>query len=83
MTAEIADYTETFYNRIRRHSDLSGVRPETFEAVSNRAQRVRKRLGRTASISTIRIHLMRQEYQNVSGNLLEALDHFNQRFPGR
>ena len=36
-TAEIADYIETFYNRTRRHSHLSGVSPETFEAVSNRA----------------------------------------------
>ena len=36
-TAEIDDYIETFYNRTRRHSHLSGVSPETFEAVSNRA----------------------------------------------
>lgn len=36
-TAEIADYIETFYNRTRRHSYLSGVSPETFEAVANRA----------------------------------------------
>ena len=34
-TAEIADYIETFYNRTRRHSHLSGVSPETFEAISN------------------------------------------------
>jgi len=33
--AEIDDYIETFYNRTRRHSHLSGVSPETFEAVSN------------------------------------------------
>jgi putative transposase len=33
-TAEIADYIETFYNRTRRHSHLSGVSPETFEAIS-------------------------------------------------
>lgn len=36
-TAEIADYIETFYNRTRRHSYLSGVSPETFEAVASRA----------------------------------------------
>ncbi|HJS66578.1 MAG TPA: IS3 family transposase, partial [Nitrospiraceae bacterium] len=36
-TAEIDEYIETFYNRTRRHSHLSGVSPETFEAVSNRA----------------------------------------------
>ena len=36
-TDEIADYIKTFYNRTRRHSHLSGVSPETFEAVSNRA----------------------------------------------
>ncbi len=35
--AEIDDYIETFYNRTRRHSHLSGVSPEMFEAVSNRA----------------------------------------------
>ncbi|ULA62800.1 MAG: transposase [Nitrospira sp.] len=36
-TAEIYDYIEMFYNPIRRHSHLSGVSPEMFEAVSNRA----------------------------------------------
>ena len=36
-TAEIDDYIEPFYNRIRRHSHLSGVSPEVFEAVSTRA----------------------------------------------
>ena len=36
-TAEIYEYIEMFYNRTRRHSHLSGVSPETFEAVSNRA----------------------------------------------
>lgn len=35
--AEIDDYIKMFYNRTRRHSHLSGVSPETFEAVSNRA----------------------------------------------
>lgn len=34
--AEIDEYIETFYNRIRRHSYLSGVSPEMFEAVSNK-----------------------------------------------
>jgi putative transposase len=32
-TAEIYDYIEMFYNRTRRHSHLSGVSPEAFEAV--------------------------------------------------
>jgi putative transposase len=36
-TAEIYDYIEMFYNRTRRHSYLSGVSPEAFEAVSQRA----------------------------------------------
>ncbi len=36
-TAEIYDYIEMFYNRTRRHSHLSGVSPEAFEAVSTRA----------------------------------------------
>ena len=35
--AEIYDYIETFYNRTRRHSHLSGVSPEAFEAVSKHA----------------------------------------------
>ena len=35
--AEIYEYIEMFYNCTRRHSHLSGVSPETFEAVSNRA----------------------------------------------
>lgn len=35
--AEISDYIETFYNRTRRHSHLSGVSPEAFEAVAKRA----------------------------------------------
>jgi len=34
--AEIHDYIEMFYNRTRRHSHLSGVSPEAFEAVSKR-----------------------------------------------
>ncbi len=34
-TAEIDEYIETFYNRTRRHSHLSGVSPEIFEAASN------------------------------------------------
>lgn len=36
-TAEISDYIELFYNHTRRHSHLSGVSPEAFEAMSNRA----------------------------------------------
>lgn len=32
--AEIYEYIEMFYNRTRRHSHLSGVSPEAFEAVS-------------------------------------------------
>lgn len=32
--AEIYEYIEMFYNRIRRHSHLSGVSPEVFEAAS-------------------------------------------------
>jgi putative transposase len=36
-TAEIDEYIELFYNRTRRHSHLSGVSPEAFEAISNRA----------------------------------------------
>jgi putative transposase len=35
--AEIDEYIETFYNRTRRHSHLSGVSPEAFEGVSKRA----------------------------------------------
>jgi putative transposase len=35
--AEIYDYIEMFYSRTRRHSQLSGVSPEAFEAVSKRA----------------------------------------------
>lgn len=36
-TAEIAEYIETFYNRTRRHSHLSGVSPEAFETASKLA----------------------------------------------
>jgi putative transposase len=35
--AEICDYMELFYNRTHRHSHLSGVSPEAFEAVSKQA----------------------------------------------
>jgi putative transposase len=35
--ADIDEYIETFYNRIRRHSHLNGISPEMFEAVSNPA----------------------------------------------
>ena len=36
-TADIYQYIELFYNRTRRHSHLSGVSPEAFEAVSKPA----------------------------------------------
>ena len=29
---DVADYIDSFYNRIRRHSHLGGVSPEQFEA---------------------------------------------------
>ena len=32
--ADVFDYIEMFYNRIRRHSHLDGMSPEAFEAVS-------------------------------------------------
>lgn len=35
--AEIYEYIEMIYNRTRRHSHLSGVSPEVFEALSKRA----------------------------------------------
>ena len=31
-TEEISNYIETFYNRTRKHSHLSGVSPDDFEA---------------------------------------------------
>ena len=34
--ADIFEYIEMFYNRIRRHSHLGGVSPEAFEIASNR-----------------------------------------------
>ena len=30
--ADVADYIDTFYNRVRRHSHLGGLSPEQFEA---------------------------------------------------
>ena len=30
--ADVADYVDTFYNRVRRHGDLGGLSPEQFEA---------------------------------------------------
>lgn len=30
--ADVFDYIEMFYNRIRRHSHLDGMSPEAFEA---------------------------------------------------
>lgn len=38
--AEIAQYIESFYNRVRRHSHLGGVSPEKFEAAGHRRNRV-------------------------------------------
>ena len=32
--ADVFDYIEMFYNRIRRHSHLDGMSPEAFEAVN-------------------------------------------------
>jgi len=38
-SAEVADYIESFYNGLRRHSHLGGVSPDQFEA----AHRLRRR----------------------------------------
>ena len=35
-SADIADYIENFYNRIRRHSHLGGVSPDEFETAFKR-----------------------------------------------
>jgi putative transposase len=32
--ADVFDYIEMFYNRIRRHLHLDGMSPEAFEAAS-------------------------------------------------
>ncbi|MEQ1230280.1 IS3 family transposase, partial [Acinetobacter junii] len=32
--ADVFDYIEMFYNRIRRHSHLDGMSPEAFETAS-------------------------------------------------
>lgn len=32
--ADVFDYIEVFYNRVRRHTHLGGVTPETFEMAS-------------------------------------------------
>lgn len=37
--ADIAEYIDHFYNRIRRHSHLAGVSPEQFEAAHKRGRR--------------------------------------------
>lgn len=42
--ADIFDYIEAFYNRVRRHSHLGGVSPEDFE------QYLFTRTGLTASV---------------------------------
>lgn len=46
--AEIYEHIEMFYNRTRRHSHLSGVSPEAFEAVSKRASRCPQKSGRSS-----------------------------------
>jgi putative transposase len=33
---DIAEYIDSFYNRVRRHSHLGGVSPEEFEAINRR-----------------------------------------------
>src|SRR2546430_8463332 len=33
---DVADYIDRFYNRTRRHSHLSGMSPEQFEAAQKR-----------------------------------------------
>lgn len=33
--ADIFDYIEAFYNRVRRHRHLGGVSPEAFEQASS------------------------------------------------
>ena len=38
-TADVADYIESFYNPVRRHSHLGGVSPEEFEAAAKRHKR--------------------------------------------
>jgi putative transposase len=35
-TADVSDYIESFYNRIRRHSHIGGVSPEEFEVTAKR-----------------------------------------------
>jgi putative transposase len=35
-TADVFDYIESFYNRTRRHSYLSGASPEEFESAAKR-----------------------------------------------
>jgi putative transposase len=32
--ADVFDYIEVFYNRVRRHTHLGGVSPEAFERAS-------------------------------------------------
>jgi putative transposase len=36
--ADLADYIDTFYNRMRRHSHLGGLSPEQFEAAHRRGR---------------------------------------------
>ena len=44
---EIFDDIEMFYNRTRRHSHLSGVSPEAFEAVSKQVYRCPQKPGKS------------------------------------
>jgi putative transposase len=37
--ADVADYIDRFYNRLRRHSHLGGVSPEQFEAAHKRRRK--------------------------------------------
>jgi putative transposase len=39
-TADISAYIDGFYNQTRRHSHLSGVSPEEFEAAARRRRAV-------------------------------------------
>ena len=38
--ADVFDYIEVFYNRVRRHSHLGGVSPEAFQRASRQGQKV-------------------------------------------
>jgi putative transposase len=36
--ADLADYIDNFYSRMRRHSHLGGLSPEQFEAAHKRSR---------------------------------------------